>query len=392
MKATALLVGALLTATLAWSAQSAATLDTSAIENASGLKGTFSKEENVFKILNPRTDLKVAVDGWTMPPFMGLTSWAAFTPTADGAAMMMGDTVLFEDEVNPAMSAALDSGLQVTGLHNHFFFDEPKVYFMHIAGMGDAGKLAAAVKKVYDTIAGARASQPQPQKAFSGANIGGTNAISPEPLEKILGTKGQAKDGMFKVVIGRPASMHGTPVGKEMGINTWAAFAGSDDKAVVDGDFAMTENELSGRCARKASTSLPSTSTWQTSNRAFYSCTTGERPRLKPLRSRLRPFLRHKPLQQNKRIRERTGIARRQVPPGIARRPSPIRCVGRPSWGRRVLDDNPLPVAKTRGRMATHTTDYRRRDRGGLRFGSCFSRSSGNRSSNAIQCITDNRS
>jgi hypothetical protein len=222
----------------------AVALDTVVIEQATGLKGTLDKEENVFKVSKPRDGTKVAVDAWTMPPFMGLTSWAAFTPTGDGKTMMMGDTVLFEDEVNPTMSAALDSGLEVTALHNHFFFDEPKVYFMHIGGMGETSALAGAVKKVYDKIAEVRAAQPEPQNVFSGAKIGATNAISPEPLEKILGVKGQAKDGMFKVVIGRIASMHGTTVAKEMGVNTWAAFAGTDAEAVVDGDFAMLEPEL----------------------------------------------------------------------------------------------------------------------------------------------------
>ncbi|HEY8128295.1 MAG TPA: DUF1259 domain-containing protein, partial [Hyphomicrobium sp.] len=202
------------------------------MEQIVGLKGTFNKEENVFKVSKSRSDVKIEVDGWKMPPFMGLTSWAAFTPTEDGKAMLMGDTVLFEDEVNPAMSAALDAGLEVTALHNHFFFDDPKVNFMHIGGMGDAATLATAVKKVYDKIAEVRAAQRQPQKAFSGAKIGATNSISPEPLEAILGTKGQAKDGMFKVVISRAANMHGTPVGNEMGVNTWAAFAGTDDEAV----------------------------------------------------------------------------------------------------------------------------------------------------------------
>ena len=86
--------------------------------------------------------------------------------------MLMGDTVLFEDEVNPVMTAALDAGLEVTALHNHFFFDDSKVYFMHIGGMGDAATLATAVKKVYDKIAEVRAAQRQPQKAFSGAKIG----------------------------------------------------------------------------------------------------------------------------------------------------------------------------------------------------------------------------
>jgi hypothetical protein len=219
-------------------------LDSAVIEQATGLKGTLNKEENVFKVSKPRDGTKIAVDGWTMPPFMGLTSWAAFTPTSDGKTMLMGDTVLFEDEVNPVMSAALDGGLEVTALHNHFFFDEPKVYFMHIGGMGDTAALAGAVKKVYDKIAEVRAAQPQPQKSFPDERIGATNSISPEPLENILGTKGQAKDGMFKVVIGRTTSMHGTTVAKEMGVNTWAAFAGSDDEAVVDGDFAMAEAEL----------------------------------------------------------------------------------------------------------------------------------------------------
>lgn len=111
--------------------------DTSAIENITGLKGSYNKTENVFKVSKLRTDVKVSVDRWTMPPFMGITSWAAFTPMS-GGTMLMGDTVLFDDEINPAMTAALDAGLEVTGLHNHFFFDEPKVYFMHIAGMGDA--------------------------------------------------------------------------------------------------------------------------------------------------------------------------------------------------------------------------------------------------------------
>jgi hypothetical protein len=93
-----------------------APLDTAAIEAAAGLKGTLNKEENVFKVSKPRTDLATSIAAWKMPPFMGLTSWAAFTPAQDGMTMMMGDTVLFEDEVNPVMSVALENGLQVTAL------------------------------------------------------------------------------------------------------------------------------------------------------------------------------------------------------------------------------------------------------------------------------------
>lgn len=212
------------------------------VEQLTGLKGTYSKEENVFKVSKPRDDVKVQVDNFSMKPFMGLTSWAAFTPGHDNQVMMMGDTVLFEDEVNPVMSVALEAGLQVTALHNHFFYDQPKVYFMHIGGMGSLDQLASGVKKVYGKIAEIRAAQPTPTASFSGA-IAKDSSITSAPLEAILG-KGQAKDGMFKVTIGRSGTMHGVKVGKEMGINTWAAFAGTDAEAVVDGDLVMTEDEL----------------------------------------------------------------------------------------------------------------------------------------------------
>src|SRR6266436_8340420 len=86
-----------------------AALDTAKIDQITGLKGKLNEKEAVYKVTSPRSDVKVAVDSWTMPPFMGLGTWAAFTPTKDGA-MVMGDTVLFEDEVNAAMSAALDNG------------------------------------------------------------------------------------------------------------------------------------------------------------------------------------------------------------------------------------------------------------------------------------------
>lgn len=217
-------------------------LDTAAIEKMSGLKGALIPEENVFKIGKPRNDVKIVVDEWEMPPFMGLGSWAAFIP-AHGQTMMMGDTVVFEDEVNPAMSAALEAGLEVTALHNHFFFDSPKVYFMHIGGMGDAGQLAAGVKKVYDTISDIRKANPEPARSFP-RKIATPSKIAPWLIEENLGAKGQESQGMYKVVIGRSSTMHGTKVGKEMGINTWASFAGDDADAVVDGDFVMTATEL----------------------------------------------------------------------------------------------------------------------------------------------------
>jgi len=228
---------------LAISATGSAALDTAKIDQITGLKGKLNEKEAVYKVTSPRGDVKVAVDGWTMPPFMGLGTWAAFTGEND-KAMVMGDTVLFEDEVNAAISAALDNGLSVTALHNHFLFDHPKVYFMHIEGEGGVDKLAGAVRKLYDKIKEIRAASPQPKDSFGLQSLPEKNSISPEPLNGIFGMSGEVNSGMVKFTIGRPAKMNGVNIDKEMGVNTWAAFAGTDNNAVVDGDFAVSEDEL----------------------------------------------------------------------------------------------------------------------------------------------------
>jgi hypothetical protein len=223
-----------------------AALDIATIDQLTGLKGKLNDKEGVYKVTFPRNDVKVVVDGWTMPPFMGLGTWAAFTESKDGA-IVMGDTVLFEDEVNPAMSVALDNGLNVTALHNHFFFDQPKVYFMHIEGEGAVDKLAGAVRKIYDAIKAIRGRNAKPAGRFAAGgqiSLPEKSSITAAPLNEIFGMQGESKDGMSKFTTGRPAKMHGVKIDKDMGVNTWAAFAGADDNAVVDGDFAVTEDEL----------------------------------------------------------------------------------------------------------------------------------------------------
>jgi hypothetical protein len=218
-------------------------LDGAKIDALTGLKGKLNEKEGVYRVTFPRNDVKVAVDGWTMPPFMGLGTWAAFTETKHGT-MVMGDTVLFEDEVNPVMSAAFENGLSVTALHNHFFFDQPKVYFMHIEGEGTTEQLATAVRKLYDKIKEARTANPEPQNSFGAKPLPEKSAISAAPLNEIFGISGEENNGMMKFTIGRPATMQDTKLDKDMGVNTWAAFAGADDNALVDGDFAVTEDEL----------------------------------------------------------------------------------------------------------------------------------------------------
>lgn len=221
-------------------AQGETTLDAQKIANASGAKA--NTRDGVVKIEWPRTDVPVQVDGMPLKPFAGLGTWAAFTATPHGA-MFMGDTVVFEDEVTPAMDAAFAAGLEVTAIHNHFFYDNPKVYFMHIGGHGDPEKLAAAVKGVWDAIKKVRSENPTPANRFAGG-VPQPGKIGAAAVENLLGHKSVTKDGVVKVSIGKEGIMHGVKVGEQMGLNTWAAFSGSDEMAVVDGDFIMTGEEV----------------------------------------------------------------------------------------------------------------------------------------------------
>lgn len=214
------------------------------IDQLTGAKGAYTADEDVYRVSFPRTDVKVSVEGRSLHPFLGLTSWAAFTPHSPSELMVMGDLVLFEDEVNPVMSAALDNGLEVTALHNHFFFDSPRVMFMHIGGHGSAERLASAVARALEKVREIRKANPQPAAKFAGSPVPDASSITAAVIDGILGVKGQANAGMYKISIGRKATMHGKAVSNQMGVNTWAAFAGSDDNCFVDGDFAMVESEL----------------------------------------------------------------------------------------------------------------------------------------------------
>ena len=223
-------------------AVAAPALEGAKIEELTGAKGKLDAQEGVFKVAVPRADLKVVAAGVHLTPPMGLTTWAAFTRSG-AHTMVMGDLCLTEDQVNPVMSVALDNGLEVTALHNHFFWDSPKVMFMHIGGMGDEARLAAAVGKVFAKIKETAGGKGQlPRVEIDPAKT----TLDPAKIEAVLGQKGELANGVYKVTFGRTAKMGGHTIGKTMGVNTWAAFAGSDAQAVVDGDFAMHESELQG--------------------------------------------------------------------------------------------------------------------------------------------------
>ncbi len=227
-------------------------LDREAIARAAGAKATVTPD-GIVRIGWPRKDVPLKVDGMPFNPSAGLGSWAAFQAMEHGA-MVMGDTVVFQDEVAAAMDAAFASGLEVSALHNHFFFDEPKVYFMHIGGNGHPETLARGVKSVWDAIKEVRSKNSTPARTFPGG-VPTPGPLDKEGIEKILGHKGASKDGgVLKFSIGRVGEMHETGIGPSMGLSSWAAFSGSDRLASVDGDFIMTAEEVQPvlRALRKA--------------------------------------------------------------------------------------------------------------------------------------------
>lgn len=220
-------------------------LDAKRIGSLMGVEGVQTGKS--VKVSFPRTDVAVEVDGWKMPPFMGLTSWVTFTPGEKPGteAMIMGDLVLFEDEVNPVMSALLEGGVEVTALHNHFFFDKPKVFFMHVAGEGSIDSLTKALQAGLAAQKNVRIEAAQPAAGFGGAPLPSSSGIDGAELDGIFGVKGTSKHGMYKAVMGRRATAAcGCSVGAAEGVNTWASFAGTNENAVVDGDFAVLESEL----------------------------------------------------------------------------------------------------------------------------------------------------
>jgi len=232
----------LIVAATALSANAAApAIDAKLIGAASGATAT-TAADGVVRIGWSRNDVAVTVDGMPLAAAAGLGSWAAFAPMNDGA-MVMGDTVVFEDEVDVAMDAAFANGLQVTALHNHFFYDSPRVYFMHIGGVGKPDALAAGVKSVWSAIRSVRTAHPTPASGFGGPapKPGHPDA---EALGRIVGQPAPDTNGVVKITINRSGTMHDTPIGGSMGLTTWAAFSGSDELASIDGDFIMTADEV----------------------------------------------------------------------------------------------------------------------------------------------------
>ena len=198
-------------------------------------------KQNVLKVNVPRNDQHITIADYPVPTPFGFGGWLALTKGDDGTDVMMGDLVLLEDEVNPVMSALLDHGLEVTALHNHFFWDKPRVFFMHVHGHGKAVDLASQIKPALDLIGHATPSSSSITSIVA-RSVPITTAIA-----KIVGHEGEQTGAVYKITLGRDdlaVKEMGATINARMGLNTWAAFVGSNEDAVIAGDVAMLESEV----------------------------------------------------------------------------------------------------------------------------------------------------
>ena len=207
-----------------------------------GKQGDF--KDQVLKVNIPRNDVQVTVAGVKTPTPFGFGGWIALTKGTGTMQVLMGDLVLLQDEVNPVMTALLDNGLDVTALHNHFLWDEPHMFYMHVHGHGSAAELATKLKPALALIGhvpGARGLSPAPASAASAAQM------DTAKIAGIVGHQGEQTGAVYKITIGRAdlkVTEMGAAINARMGLNTWAAFTGTDANAAIAGDIAMLESEV----------------------------------------------------------------------------------------------------------------------------------------------------
>lgn len=226
---------------IAWAA------DFGDVEKILGVAGQMQEGAVVFSF--PRSDIKVTIDGESVPTALGFGSWTAWKEMGK-KTMVMGDLVLLEKEINPVISALAEADINVTALHNHFTGEIPRIMYMHVYGMGEKTVLARGIRTALDKTG-------TPKPAFAATQTTQPSLeLDTKRLQEIIGQTGKEGGGVLKITLGRAGvKMGGTEVTSSMGLNTWVAFAGTSDRAHVAGDVVMTASEVKKviRALRKGS-------------------------------------------------------------------------------------------------------------------------------------------
>jgi Domain of Unknown Function (DUF1259) len=189
----------------------------------------------------PRTDLSVTLDGVTIKPALALGGWVAFKP-AHGGAMVMGDLVLLETEINPVMLKLIEGGLEITAVHNHLLRASPATFYMHVGGHGDPAKMASVIR---DALSASKTPLATPAAAAAPPAV----ELDTAQLDQIIGAKGQANGGVYQFGVPRrdpimEGDMQIAPVGP-LGVATAINFQPTGGgKAAITGDFVLTGDEV----------------------------------------------------------------------------------------------------------------------------------------------------
>jgi hypothetical protein len=209
------------------------------VDDALGRKPAVSGDVRRYGF--PRSDLTVTLDGVTIKPALALGGWVAFKPM-HGEAMVMGDLVLLESEINPVMLKMIEGGLDITAVHNHLLRASPATFYMHVGGHGDPTKMAAVI---HDALAVSKTPLSMPAAAGPPPAVD----LDTAQLDHIMGAKGQANGGVYQFNVPRrdPVNMEGmamtppAPLGAAIGLNFQPTGGG---KAAITGDFVLTSDEV----------------------------------------------------------------------------------------------------------------------------------------------------
>lgn len=220
------------------------------VEKILGAPGQMQVGAVVFSF--PRSDIKVTIDGEPVPTAFGFGSWTAWKEMGK-ESMVMGDLVLLQKEINPVISALAEANINVTALHNHFLGEEPRIMYMHIYGMGQKATLAWGIRAALDKTG----TPKSPPSASSGTPS--SLQLDAKRMQEIIGHTGKVGGSVLKITLGRAGVKMGrTEVTSSMGLNTWVAFIGTNERAHVAGDVAMTASEVNKviRALRKGGINL----------------------------------------------------------------------------------------------------------------------------------------